>query len=98
MLENFDSEKNYHDEGDTLRLAWSLFGPWTPPLFLSAGMEDELGFQVGTISLANLAWSKYVPTQLHLYPEKGHCSEDAKTLAHFLAKAVGPSTIPDPPR
>lgn len=88
LLENFANKNEFEREGDSLALARTRLGPWTPPLYLSAGTQDELGFDLGTRAFAALATAKQVPTQLQLYSGKGHCSEDAQKLAQFLAKWI----------
>ncbi len=56
----------------------------SPPLYVSAGLRDEFGFFEGAAKLVKIARARGVKVTWVPLPV-GHCANDPKTLAEFLA-------------
>jgi pimeloyl-ACP methyl ester carboxylesterase len=72
------------DDAAPLTAAPKYFGPQTPPLFISGGVEDQYGFYPGTEAFVKIAQDKGVSVQWASVPG-AHCSYDIAKVSEFLA-------------
>lgn len=74
------------EEVSPLGTAETLLGPDTPPLFVSAGLQDHYGFWLGGQLFAETA-ALVSTNEVTWKPVKGnHCSFDPVSLADFLVR------------
>ncbi len=90
LREVFPDEASW-ETVDPLRRARTGFGPATPPLYVSCGREDEMGFFPAARGLAEAARENGVPVVWAPLPGR-HCSIDPEGVARFLLSGeAGPS-------
>ncbi len=72
--------------GSPLHIGKVLFGPLTPPLYISGASADEYGFLEGSTLLAQLARTQGVPNVQFEVVEGDHCTYNPTVIAKFLVQ------------